>query len=224
MAMSTALRLYRNMAVTALPIVVADPPAGTQDEKTFNWWDEGAMDWGEFDYIPLPPHAAASVVRLDKRVLRKLEQEFDVKLSGSELADILGFAKMIDAVRLGGDRRAKELALAYLQKAHGRIIRDLDIEFWCPKFFMALCTVARLGIIYPKAQELPQIAIIVPNLIEGLKLQIVLSLSQSRAAAHCEHCGNAYIRHTQEQKFCSERCNSRERQARYRAKLQGRAT
>jgi hypothetical protein len=184
------------------------------------------MEWTEFDYIPLPPNAAASVVGLDKRALRKLEQEFNVKLSNSNLADILGFAKMIDAVRLGGDRRTKELALAYLEKAHGRIVRDCDIESWlCPRFFMALCVVARLGIIYPKGQDLPQIAIAVPNVIEGLKLQIVLSLHQSRGAAHCEHCGNAYIRRTQEQKFCSERCNSRERQARYRAnKLQEKTT
>lgn len=226
--MSTALHRTRNAAVTPLPIVVADPPVNMGDEKEeFSWWNEGTMEWTEFDYLELPPHAAASVVGLEKAAIRKLEREFDVKLSDSQIADVLGFAKLVDAVRLGGDRRSKELCLAYLQKAHGAEGRDYRREAFeepvlfkdfCAHRFMGLCAIGRLGIVYPKGADLPEVAIAVPNLIEGLKLQLILSLQQSRAAAHCERCGNSYIRHTQEQRFCSEGCASRERQARYRAR------
>jgi hypothetical protein len=216
--MSTALQQYRNASVTPLPIVVANPPAKLADSL---WsWSEGEADFGEFDYLELQPGAAASVIGLDRRALRKLEQRFDAKLTRKELADILGFAKLIDAVRLGGDRQTKELCLAYMEKAHGRAVRDYPFghEDLLARFFVRLCVIARLGIIYPKEYDMPTVAIAVPNLIEGLKLQLVLSLQESRASAHCERCGGAYIRRTREQRFCSERCNSQERQARYRAK------
>jgi len=237
--MSTALARSRYDAVMPLPIVVSHPPENNligggegfaSDEQEFNWWRNGTMEWTEFDYIELPPDAAAAVVGLDRKALRQLERDFEVKLSDSQLADVLGFAKLVDTVRLASNRKARELCLAYLEKAHGRRYTRglfegkglLDEDHFRVSQFMRLCAIGRLGIVYPKDSDLPQVAIAVPNLVEGLKLQIVLSLQQSRASAHCENCGNAYIRHTKEQRFCSERCASRERQARYRAnKLKG---
>jgi len=225
--MSTLSRESRNAPITPLSIVVADPPANIDDEKAFSWWTEGTMEWTEFDCIELPPDAAASVVALDKVAIRKLAREFDVKLN-TRVADIFAFAKLVDAVRLAGDRESKQLCLLALEKAHEKKERAwmqeaferkglFSAEDVCMHKFMGLCAIARLGIVYPKGAELPQVAIAVPNLIEGLKLQIVLSLQASRASAHCERCASAYIRHTRDQKFCSERCASRERQARYRA-------
>ena len=150
---------YRNVAVTNIPVVVTVPEVRLEEvTEEARWeWMSSTMDMGilDLDYVPLPPDAAASVLALDKRALRKLEREFEVKLSSEQIADILGFAKLVDAVRLGGDRKSRELALIYLEKAHGlarrKIVEELypDQGYWCDRSMNSLCVYARLGIIYP---------------------------------------------------------------------------
>jgi hypothetical protein len=54
------------------------------------------------------------------------------------------------------------------------------------------------------------------DVTSALILQLLLQMEESASIAYCEHCGNAYLRSKQDQRFCGFRCASRERQSRYR--------
>ena len=221
----------RYSAVTPLPIVVAYPPIDMTTEGDSNHWIYELLEgFADTDYIELPPDAAGDVMSLDKVRRRKLEREMDAKLSPQQVADIFHFAKLIDAVRLAEDKESRKLCLMALEQAHGTKHREAMERAFKGNYaedilegrLTWICLISRLGLIFPKEGDAPRVAIVAPNLFDAICMQIVLSLHQSQAAAYCEQCGSSYVRHTQEQKFCSERCANRERQARFRARLQKR--
>jgi predicted RNA-binding Zn ribbon-like protein len=182
----------------------------------------------------VPPNAAAAVAGLDRSALHALEKKFG-KLPKGNIAEILAVSKLIDGVRLK-DTEKLEQHLAYVRAGAGSdyeamLRKHFDaregwpgVLGWAMPHLNALCSLGRLCVWMSNrgaepmtyAGEPLRLGLHAADITSALLLQLLLQMEESASIAYCEHCGNAYVRTKQDQRFCGFRCGSRERQARYR--------
>jgi len=195
----------------------------------------------------VPPNAAAALAGLDRRTLKNLESAFG-KLSDTEVASVISLSKLLDAVRLG-DKRKLEEHLAYLRlsgptganpraaafwerladEMRPTLLRptskddDLMPLAWATILFAPVCAHVQMVVwtSFEHRLSAPRLGVLAPNLMVALGLQLIMAAQGSTGLSHCVRCGQGYIRTKHDQRFCSFRCGSRERQARYRATLKG---
>jgi len=134
------------------------------------------------------------------------------------------------------DRLGDEIAelSAHLEVATARLldlIRDFDarggwpgVLGWALPHLNALCGLGRLCVWMSNRGEEPmayhgeplRLGLHAADFTSAMILQLILQIEESASVAYCERCGRAYVRIKHDQRFCSFRCASRERQARYR--------
>jgi len=182
----------------------------------------------------VPANAAAAVAGLDRSAIRGLENKFG-RLPKTHLAEIVAVSKLIDAVRLRDPEKLQQ-HLAYIRAGAGAAYEEMlrrhfdarggwpGVLGWALPHLNALCGLGRLCVWMSNRGEEPmayhgeplRLGLHAADFTSAMILQLILQIEESASVAYCERCGRAYVRIKHDQRFCSFRCASRERQARYR--------
>jgi hypothetical protein len=235
----------RDITVTGFPVLIyAEEDSAAEAEL----WSHGKR----VPLAIVPPGIAAAIAQLDKKALKRLDNRFgklpdsqvaklvahSKVLDAARLRDVGKMREYFDWLRVADSKlprpptkeaQGRAILAAYRKHVIEQIKgSDERLIAWAEEHSSDFLELARPIMFHYRGQLEPQLGLLVrtfnpeDGLSVALGVQLILDTQGSSGLSYCARCDKPYIRTKQGQQFCSLKCGNNERQARRRAKIQGR--